>query len=68
MNLLQYIVQMYCKIREIKGPGAEYTLPDPYIVLAGAQSSFKEIRESEYTVFAPSRDNSHDNESHPLRN
>lgn len=48
MNLLQYIVQMYCKSREIKGPGAEYTLPDPYIVLAGSQSSFKEIRESEY--------------------
>jgi len=48
MNLLQYIVQYYCKVREVNGPGAEYSLPDPYIVLAGSQSSFKEIRESKY--------------------
>ncbi|XP_048576930.1 formin isoform X2 [Nematostella vectensis] len=44
-NLLQYLVQLYCTSREIKGPSAEYKLPEPCIILTGSQYSFKELRE-----------------------
>ncbi|XP_022779622.1 formin-like [Stylophora pistillata] len=42
-NLMKYIVQLYCD-KKHGGETGDFTLPDPYAILAAAQVSFKDIK------------------------
>lgn len=42
-NLLQYIVEVYCDKRQ-GGERGDFLLPDPYMILAASQVSFKDIK------------------------